>query len=108
MADAFGDRQNSFPSGERFAQDAREEGRSGFIWLSWPNTNSRKKDTDSIKEPTARIVGKQQFSHCLLRSVAGQRRREEFIRDRKRKRGTKYGDGRCEHHARLVRCFQAL
>ena len=50
-------------------------------------------NADAVEKAAARIVGEQQLADRLLRAVAGERGREEFIVDR-------FGEGRAEHRDR--------
>ena len=54
------------------------------------------------KKPRLRIVGQQQLPNRLLRSIAGQRRREELVADLLREGCAEHRDRGGEHDARLV------
>ncbi len=102
VADVLGHRQHRFLAGERLAQDVGEESGSRLVGKAGTDADGRQADADAVHEAAARIVGQQQLADRLLGAVAQERRMEEFVADRFRKRRAEHRDRRGEHDPRLV------
>src|SRR6185436_14909207 len=102
VAHAVGDGEHRLHAGERLAQDAGKEPGGGLVRLARAHADGRQADADAVEKTAAAVVAEQQFADRFLRAVAGERRVEEFVTDRLRKRRAEYRDGGGEDHPRLV------
>src|SRR6266540_6419086 len=98
----FRHRQHRFLAVQRLADDAGEKAGRGQVGLARAHADGRQPYADAVEESAAAAVGKQQLADRLLRAVAGERRAEELVADRLRKRRAKHRDGRSEDQARLI------
>ncbi len=102
MADILAHRQDRLVTRQGFADDVGKEARGRLVRLARTHADRRQPDGQPIEYPAPAVVGQQQFADRLLRAVGGQRRGEELIADRLRKRRTEHRDRRGEHHPRPI------
>ena len=79
------------PSGSRMMPEKKPE--AALLGGPGRTHDRRQPHADPVEKAAPRIVGEQQFADRLLRAVARQRRREEFVADR-------FGERRAEHRDR--------